>query len=147
MSDRSNHYDARYGPRDRTLRAADHDREAVTEILRTQHVAGRLSTDEFQERLERAMTATTYADLDELIADFPIEEETRAAVRAPRHRSPLALTALLILVAVLVATGAHAFWLAIPMFFFVVRPLLWRTMGGRRHGCGPWFATRPDARW
>src|SRR4029077_9786496 len=122
MTDRSNHYDARYGPLDRTLRAADHDREAVGEILRTQHVAGRLSTDEFQERLERAMTATTYADLDELIADFPIEEETRAA-RAPRRRIPLALMPLLILVAVLVATGAHAFWLAIPVFFFVVRPL------------------------
>ena len=146
MPDRSNHYDARYGPRDRTLRAADHDREAVGEILRTQHLEGRLSTDEFQERLERAMTATTYADLDELIADFPIEDETRAA-RAPRHRIPLALTPLLILVAVLVATGAHAFWLAIPVFFFVVRGLLWRTMGGRGRGCGPRLATRPDGRW
>src|SRR6202035_3355303 len=110
MSDHSDHYDARHGPRDRTLRAADHDRDAVAEILKAQHVAGRLSADEFQDRLDRSMTATTYADLDALVADFPIEEETRAA-RPRRHRIPRALAPLLILAAVLVATGAHALWL------------------------------------
>lgn len=147
MSDRSNHDDAGYGPLERTLRAGDDDREAVTEILRTQHVAGRLSTDEFGERVERALTATTYADLDELIADFPVEHDARAP-RPARHRIALALTPLLLLlVAVLVATGAHALWLAIPVFVFVARPLLSGTVGGRGHGCGPRLATRSDARW
>jgi len=31
-----------YGPRDRSLRAADADRESAAEILREQHLAGRL---------------------------------------------------------------------------------------------------------
>lgn len=39
-----------YGPRDRSLRAADADRESVAEFLRDQHLAGRLDTDELPER-------------------------------------------------------------------------------------------------
>jgi hypothetical protein len=38
------------------------------------HVAGRLDSREFQERLERCLEAKTYAELDELVADFPGEE-------------------------------------------------------------------------
>ena len=61
------------GPRDRSLRVGDREREAVGEILRRRHVEGRLDTDELDTRLERCMTAKTYAQLDELIADFPPE--------------------------------------------------------------------------
>ncbi len=67
-------YDRRSGPRDRMLRVGDREREAVGDILRREHVDGRLNSDEFQQRLERCLTAKTYADLDQLVADFPSEE-------------------------------------------------------------------------
>jgi hypothetical protein len=125
-------YDPRGGPRDRSLRVGDNERDAVAEILRQRHVEGRLDADEFQERLERSMRAKTYAELDALVADFPRDEARR---RTPRRRPwprpflllPIALVAALVI-------GAHVAWLAIPLlFFFVVRPLLW----GGAWGCGP----------
>ena len=78
-----NRYDRRRGPRDRRLRVSDSEREAVGEILRQQHVDGRLDPDEFQERLGRCLAAKTYAELDELVADFPSPEaEQGRAARA-----------------------------------------------------------------
>ena len=83
---------AQYGPYDRSLRAADSDRESVAAILREQHVAGRIDDDELQDRIERCYTAKTYADLDAVIADLPHEEPAvtsrgrpaaTAAVRIP----------------------------------------------------------------
>jgi hypothetical protein len=37
-------------------------------------VQGRLTSDEFQERLDRCLTAKTYAELDALVQDFPADE-------------------------------------------------------------------------
>jgi Domain of unknown function (DUF1707)/Cell wall-active antibiotics response 4TMS YvqF len=53
------------------LRAADTDRHRVTEILRDAAGEGRIDLAELDERLERALTAKTYADLEALIADLP----------------------------------------------------------------------------
>ena len=40
----------------------------------------------------------------------------------------------LALIAAIALSGSHLVWLALPLFFFfVVRPLLWRSRG---HGCG-----------
>jgi hypothetical protein len=133
------------------LRVADHEREAVGDILRQQHLAGRLDTDEFQQRLDRAMAARTYADLDELIADLPRDaEEARPASGRPWRLAPVALAGLAVLVVAFALGAGHPFWLAIPLFFFVVRPLVWRGAWGRgaRSGwraCGPRYATRLDA--
>jgi len=132
------------GPRDRSLRVGDTERDLVGEMLRQRHLEGRLDASEFEARLECCMTAKTYAQLDELIADFPPEREERAQPsRAGTRwgRSPL----FLLLPAVLIAAavfGGHLAWLAFPLvFFFVVRPLMWRSWGGgyRRGGwaCGP----------
>ena len=77
-----NRYDPRAYPRDRSLRAGDQERDAVSEILRQQHLEGRLDVDEFQARLERCLAAKTYAELDELIVDFPrAETESRPQAR------------------------------------------------------------------
>jgi len=46
-------YDTRNGPRDRRLRVGNDEREAVAEILRREHVAGRLDNEEFDERPSR----------------------------------------------------------------------------------------------
>jgi hypothetical protein len=131
-------YDRRRGPRDRHLRVGDREREAVAEILRQQHVEGRLDSDEFQERLERCLAAKTYAELDELIADFPGVEAEHGRVRGPLGRPswPFAVLPLALLIAAIVLSGGHLVWLAFPLFFFfVVRPLLWRSRG-RGYGGG-----------
>ena len=69
-----------------TFRASDEERELVAESLRGDLLAGRLTVDEYEERLARAYRATTRADLDALAADLP-----RERVPAPRpRRRPLA---------------------------------------------------------
>lgn len=59
-------------PRPRSeLRASHEDREAVAEQLREAAGDGRLDLDELEERLERALTAKTYGELEPLTADLP----------------------------------------------------------------------------
>jgi nitrate reductase NapE component len=132
-------YDLGDGPRDRSLRVGDKERDSVAEILRQRHLEGRLDSDEFQARLESCLSAKTYAELDELIADFPREAEARNRLRPTRARRPWPLAFVLLPLAViaLVASHGHAVWLAVPLFlFFVVRPLVSRGFGG--YGRGPW---------
>ncbi len=54
-----------------TMRAADADRDRVVGFLNTAYSEGRLSKDEYDARLESALAARTYADLDQLMADLP----------------------------------------------------------------------------
>jgi len=137
------------GPRDRSLRVGDKERDAVSEILRQRHLEGRLDTDEFQARLERCLAAKTYAELDGLVADFPPEGAERRWDRQSWTWRPWPLPFLFLPLALIVAiaVGAHLWWLAIPLFFlFVVRPLAWGAWGrGYRRGfwaCGPRRTTR-----
>ena len=53
------------------LRAADADRDRVVGFLTTAFSEGRLTKDEYDDRLESALAARTYADLDTLVADLP----------------------------------------------------------------------------
>jgi hypothetical protein len=133
-----------FGPRQRDIRAADSDRERVGEILRQHHLEGRLDDEEFQQRLQQSLTARTYADLDRLLADLPVggglpqerpEHPRRYGFPGMRFGIAAVLTAAAIAASVL--TGIHALWVAIPVFFFVVRPMMWRLSGGRIGG-GPW---------
>ncbi len=118
-------YSLQTGPRNRSLRVSDQDRESVGEILREQHVAGRIDAEEFQERLDQALVAKTHAQLDALIADLPSREDLRRRRAVPWI--PFALAPLCGLAIVAVALGgAHIGWVAFPIFFFVLRPLLWR---------------------
>jgi hypothetical protein len=59
------------------LRASDSDREHVADRLRTALTEGRLTHEEFEERLHDALSASTYGQLDPLLADLP------ATVSAP----------------------------------------------------------------
>ncbi|MGN6871597.1 MAG: DUF1707 SHOCT-like domain-containing protein [Solirubrobacteraceae bacterium] len=106
------------------LRAADADRDAVAAALREQHLAGRIDTDELQERIERCYAARTYAELDALLADLPGEEPGASARRgwgAPR----VALLPLLpLLIVALALTHGRVLWLVVPLAFFIfTRPL------------------------
>lgn len=72
-------YPAAGGERGR-MRAADADRDRVVEFLSTAYSEGRLSKDEYDARLASALSARTYADLDQLVTDLPA---TRAAMVTP----------------------------------------------------------------
>lgn len=54
------------------MRAGDADRDRVVELLKAAYSEGRLSRDEYDARLESALSARTYADLDVLVADLPV---------------------------------------------------------------------------
>jgi hypothetical protein len=53
------------------MRAADADREAVARRLGEHMAAGRLTTDEYEDRVARAYAARTFGELAELTADLP----------------------------------------------------------------------------
>ena len=53
------------------MRAADTDRDRVAGILSTAYGEGRLSRDEYDARLESALSARTYAELDHVVTDLP----------------------------------------------------------------------------
>jgi hypothetical protein len=94
------------------IRAADADRERVADRLRDAAAEGRLEPDELEERLERAFTARTYAELEALVADLPGPEPARPERQRPRRPAPLrglvAISALMILI--WAVSGAGYFW-------------------------------------
>jgi hypothetical protein len=58
------------------LRAADTDRDRAAAMLGTAFSEGRLSKDEYDARLESALSARTYADLDDVVSDLPVAQAT-----------------------------------------------------------------------
>ena len=58
-------------PGDPRIRASDTDRDRVAALLREHHAAGRLTAEEFHERMDRALEARTLGELDELLTDLP----------------------------------------------------------------------------
>jgi Domain of unknown function (DUF1707)/Domain of unknown function (DUF4190) len=53
------------------MRAADADRDRAVSFLTTAYTEGRLGKDEYDARLESALSARTYADLDQVVTDLP----------------------------------------------------------------------------
>jgi hypothetical protein len=157
MAEYTRHY-SRRSPVDRNLRAADSDRQAIGDILRREHVAGRLDSDEYADRYGRCLEAKTYAQLDELIVDLPGDPEPvfEAGRQSqdpawrpggwsyPRRRRHLPVLAWIALVAALIAlSGGHLVFLAFPLLFFfvILRPLMWRS-AWRSGRCGPGWGGR-----
>jgi Domain of unknown function (DUF1707) len=56
---------------DPRLRASDEDRERTAALLREHHAVGRLTAEEFGERLDAAFAARTMGELDQLLGDLP----------------------------------------------------------------------------
>jgi uncharacterized protein DUF1707 len=67
-------------PDRRNLRVSHEDRDQVAEQLRVAAGDGRLTADELDERLESALTARTYGELEALLTDLPASP---GAVLAP----------------------------------------------------------------
>jgi len=70
------------------LRASDRDRELVAELLRTEHVAGRLDDDELDQRLGRCLAASTYSELEAITADLPEDQQAGWPPPGQRSRHP-----------------------------------------------------------
>jgi hypothetical protein len=95
--------------RNGSLRASDADREHVAGTLRDHAVAGRLTTEELDERSGQAFAARTLGELYTLLADLPRDRR-----RAPAKAAILLLAegVLCVLVGVIIVTIAILWVLA-----------------------------------
>ncbi len=82
---------------DRPIRASDQERESVVDVLRDAYTDGRLTLDEFEERMSAAYAAKTWTDLRQLTGDLPVEPllgadlNHRPQAGQPQRTSPAAL--------------------------------------------------------
>ena len=67
-----------------TMRASDHDRQEVVDLLRRAVGDGRLQMDEYVGRMELAYQAVTYGDLVPLHADLPAAARAAASATASK---------------------------------------------------------------
>jgi hypothetical protein len=70
------------------IRASDADRDRVAALLREHHAAGRLTAEEFHERMDAALNAKTLGELDELLADLPVIDLYELPDASLRRRPP-----------------------------------------------------------
>ena len=123
------------------IRASDEDRGRTAAALGEHYAAGRLTLEEFQERLDEAYAATTLGQLDSLMADLPrsdLGQRPGARLSLPGGGSPLPARRAPDPARVPWDRSAEAwraawrFWLAISFGAFVI----WLLSGGSG---GPWF--------
>jgi hypothetical protein len=67
---------------DPELRAGDVDRDRTITRLREAYAEGRLSNDEFRQRMDLAQQSRTFGDLDALVTDLPAVATDPASVNA-----------------------------------------------------------------
>jgi hypothetical protein len=101
---------------DQHMRVSDAERQAVADRLAEHFSSGRLDQAEFDERVGRAMSAKTRADLNGLFDDLPetgapAATDPATAQRRRRRGHPILLGALIVFIAIAVG---HVVW-----------PLLW----------------------
>jgi hypothetical protein len=102
------------------LRIGDAERRRVVDQLADHHAAGRLTLEEFEERMASAWTARTGADLDALGRDLPAQPPpSRAPATATRPRLDPHARTYLVVIALLwliwLVTGAGYPWPVWPM--------------------------------
>jgi len=127
---------------DPRIRASDADRDRTAALLREHHAAGRLSADEFNERLDQAYAAKTLGELDQLLSDLPgidLYELPDASLQRQRGRPGSGLPGLPWLLAprqgrtISPATRrAWVSWASVSLIAF----LAWLLAG---HPGNPWF--------
>jgi hypothetical protein len=78
------------------MRASTVDRDHAVEVITTAYTEGRLTKDEHDARVEQAMTASTYAQLDSVVADLPGSRTPAPAAPppAPPKNNALAIASL-----------------------------------------------------
>jgi hypothetical protein len=113
-------------PSDPRIRASDADRDRTAALLREHLAAGRLTAEEFSERLDAAYAAKTLGELDQLLADLPgidLYELPDASLRRGKRPHPGLPWMLAVVPAGEVSPvrrGAWAPWLAASVVAFAV---------------------------
>jgi len=88
-------------------RASDADRDHVIEALHQHTAAGRLSLDEFTDRVDATHRATTHDELATITADLPAAARARRGVtRGPLLAAVVAAVALALLLGVAGLAGS-----------------------------------------
>lgn len=112
--------------RDPDLRVSQAERDEVVAVLAGHFADGRLTIEEYEERVEAALVARTGRDLEPLLVDLPDRgpkappprprggRRPPAPLRAPRMIPAPRLLALAAVVALAFATGPWALWLLWP---------------------------------
>ena len=125
-----------------SLRVSDADRDRAIAELSEHYQAGRLTTEELEDRTGRALQARTAADLAALFTDLPRRQApvTSAAASAPASparswparswpaRVPVAPFAVLAVVVALAVFSGHPHIAWVPVLVLIVVRLL---VGGR----------------
>jgi hypothetical protein len=106
---------------DRPILASDKERDSVVDVLRDAYTDGRLTLDEFEERMAAAYAARTWTDLRQLTGDLPVEPllgadlayrppggrpQTVTPAAVPRGRRPLGRLLPVVFVWILIAAAA-----------------------------------------
>ncbi len=127
------------GERNPSIRASDADRERVVEILRQHTAEGRITADEFEERMTAAYAARTMGALAELTTDLPVDlaEHARRQTELARQAKPRrtlsrqlrqefsGLASLgVVLTTIWVISGAGYFWPAWPLGVIAVARMI-----------------------
>lgn len=111
---------------DGRLRASDAERERIIEALRRHTADGRLTLEEFEQRVGEAYAATMRDDLGPVLRDLPpLPPATAPATTPPRRRSAWSsdldggavLRAAVVVAAltVVIASGWQLWWIVFPL--------------------------------
>jgi Domain of unknown function (DUF1707) len=131
---------------DPSLRIGDAERNDAAEALSQHYSAGRLDDTELKERLDRAMSAKTGADLSGLMTDLPsldpVAPQPSLPPRPRRHRTGLWLVLGIVLVVAALPHGPFwwGWWMAFRIPWLIVAGVcfvLWRRSRRRRYGGFP----------
>jgi hypothetical protein len=140
------------------MKASDADRDAVVSALSEHYQAGRLTTEELEDRTGRALAARTFGEPDTLTADLPGPVPSARSVPSqpePGSAGPVTsygppvrrLLPLVIAVVVVIAIAdvgfsfgtrhnGDGFWWIIPVAFVALRLRAFGRRNGRFRGNG-----------
>ncbi len=116
------------------MRAGDEDRDRTVSLIREAFAEGRLSNDEFQDRMAKAQQARTFGDLAALTTDLP--------AMPPGTAKPASA-------AVAVPEDNHTFrnlwgsWLTVALITNVIWGLTWISNPDHRPGYWPIWVMVP----
>ena len=119
------------------MKASDADRDAVLSVLSEHFQAGRLTSEEFEDRTGRALAARTWGELRNLVKDLPaspagpripMTAATGAPPQRPLGRAVLVPIAVLAGIGIVVAMSAGTvhgrwgvLWLVLPVLLIARR--------------------------
>ena len=119
------------------IRVSDAERHRVIEVLKQHTAEGRLTLDEFEVRVDEALSARTGTDLRTVLRDLPALEtegprpRAHRSLTAPLLRLPVAAMALIL---VWLVAGHLVLWpLFVVAFFWFPVCARWHRYAGAEH--------------